>query len=63
MRAEWHDWRWVRPASTGDDLRKMGIPPGPAYATLLTQLRHAWLDHEISSLEEEKLRLKRSREL
>ncbi|MCW1970476.1 MAG: hypothetical protein KIH69_020390 [Anaerolineae bacterium] len=53
MRAEWHDWRWVRPATTGDDLRERGIAPGPRYAAILARLRAAWLDGEIASLQEE----------
>ncbi len=50
---EWRDWRWVRPVTNGDDLRKLGLPPGPIYAKLLGRLRAAWLDSEVKSLAEE----------
>ncbi len=53
MRAEWHVWRWVKPVTTGDDLRARGLPPGPRYGELLARLRDAWLDHEVSSPDEE----------
>ena len=51
---EWKDWRWVRPVTTGDDLRALGLPPGPAYGRILDRLRCAWLDEEIHSYAEEK---------
>jgi tRNA nucleotidyltransferase (CCA-adding enzyme) len=54
---EWKDWRWVRPASTGDDLRALGLPPGPRYREILAQLRAAWLDREIESFEAEQVLL------
>jgi tRNA nucleotidyltransferase (CCA-adding enzyme) len=50
---EWKDWRWVRPVTTGDDLRALGLPPGPAYGRILDRLRCAWLDEEIHSYAEE----------
>jgi tRNA nucleotidyltransferase (CCA-adding enzyme) len=50
---EWKDWRWVRPVTTGDDLRALGLPPGPAYGRILDRLRCAWLDEEVHSYAEE----------
>ncbi len=50
---EWKDWRWVRPVTTGDDLRALGLPPGPAYGRILDRLRCAWLDEEVHSYVEE----------
>jgi tRNA nucleotidyltransferase (CCA-adding enzyme) len=47
------DWRKVVPSITGDDLRSMGIPPGPVYRHILNTLRYSWLDDEITSLEDE----------
>ena len=55
---EWQDWRWVRPLTTGDDLRKMGVAPGPIYAKLIRRLRAAWLDGEVKSLADEQKLLK-----
>jgi tRNA nucleotidyltransferase (CCA-adding enzyme) len=53
MQCEWKDWRWVRPATTGDDLKARGVPPGPAYGRILTALRAAWLDKTVISFEDE----------
>ncbi len=50
---ELRDWRWVRPATTGDDLKRMGVPPGPRFKTLLDALRAAWLDGAVKSLAQE----------
>lgn len=46
-------WRDLTPSTTGHDLRRMGLSPGPRYQTILTELRNAWLDGQISSPEEE----------
>lgn len=43
------EWRHVKPKTTGRDLQKMGIPPGPRYQQILSRLRAAWLDGEICS--------------
>jgi tRNA nucleotidyltransferase (CCA-adding enzyme) len=43
----------VRPSIGGDDLRELGLPPGPLYSRLLEALRDARLDGEVSSREEE----------
>lgn len=48
-----HTWRLVYPQTTGDTLRAMGIPPGPEYREILWQLRAAWLDGRVNSVEEE----------
>ena len=58
MLHEWQTWRWVKPATSGDDLRAMGIPPGPAYSRLLQRLRKARLDDEVKSDDEERALLK-----
>jgi tRNA nucleotidyltransferase (CCA-adding enzyme) len=47
-------WSDVEPITTGDDLRKMGLKPSPAYGQILDALRDAWLDGEIDTVEEEK---------
>ena len=48
------NWRHVHPHATGDDLKALGLPPGPRYKEILTRLRAAWLDEEVKSEEEEK---------
>ncbi|MBI4785645.1 MAG: CBS domain-containing protein [Chloroflexi bacterium] len=45
--------RQVAPELTGDDLKQMGIPPGPRYRKILMRLRAARLDGEVSSRAEE----------
>ena len=48
------EWRRVKPKTTGHDLKKLGIPPGPQYTEILRRLRAAWLDGEVKTDEEEK---------
>ncbi len=50
-------WIKVKPFTNGEDLRKMGIPPGPTYKSILSRLRKAWLDEEIRSIEHENILL------
>lgn len=40
--------RFVHPTITGDDLRALGLPPGPAYSRVLHALRQAWLDGRVT---------------
>lgn len=51
------EWRHVKPRTTGHDLKKRGIPPGPRYTEILRRLRAAWLDGEVKSEEEELIML------
>lgn len=48
------EWWHVKPKTTGHDLKKRDIPPGPKYNEILRRLRAAWLDGEVKSEEEEK---------
>ncbi len=41
-------WRHVQPALTGDDLRALGLPPGPVYTRILNRLLAARLDGEVT---------------
>jgi tRNA nucleotidyltransferase (CCA-adding enzyme) len=41
-------WRSVKPSTNGRKLRARGLKPGPCYAKILTRLRAARLDGEIS---------------
>lgn len=52
-------WRHVRPTVTGDDLRRLGLPPGPIYKRILRRLRAAWLDGEVQHPDEERALLDR----
>ena len=42
-------WRFVHPVTTGHDLKALGLKPGPCYRRILSRLRSARLDGEISS--------------
>lgn len=46
-------WRHVWPRTTGSDLIKRGLPPGPAFRVILSGLRTAWLDGELKTKEDE----------
>ena len=52
-------WQHVEANITGADLREAGLAPGPNYARILTRIRSAWLDGEISTRPEEKSLLTR----
>jgi tRNA nucleotidyltransferase (CCA-adding enzyme) len=47
-------WHPVAPSITGDDLLKLGIPPGPVYRHILNTLRNSMLDGEIRSTNDER---------
>jgi tRNA nucleotidyltransferase (CCA-adding enzyme) len=47
------EWWGTKPRTTGHDLKKRGIPPGPKYNEILRRLRAAWLDGEVKTEEEE----------
>jgi tRNA nucleotidyltransferase (CCA-adding enzyme) len=52
-------WRTSQPVSTGEDLQRLGVPPGPRYGEILWALRAAWLDGEVNSLAQERELLQR----
>lgn len=52
------EWRHIKPQTTGHDLKKLGVEPGPRYTEILHRLRAAWLDGEVKSGEEEENLLK-----
>jgi len=52
------EWWHVKPKTTGHDLKKRGIPPGPKYTEILRRLRAAWLDGEVKTETEEETLLK-----
>ncbi|MDZ4763464.1 MAG: CBS domain-containing protein [Chloroflexota bacterium] len=47
IRSYAHEWQYLRPVTTGDTLRKMGLKPGRCYGIILEQLRTARLDGDI----------------
>ena len=49
----WKEWRTIQPLLTGDDLKALGIPPGPSYRRILNRLRVARLNGELESRAEE----------
>ncbi len=51
-------WQHVESNITGLDLKGAGLEPGPRYAEILSRVRNAWLDGEISNKKEEKDLLK-----
>ncbi len=54
LKTYWQEWANVNAELGGDDLRQMGLPPGPRFAKILSKLRDARLDGEISTVEEER---------
>ncbi len=40
-------WTRISPTITGNDLQRLGVPPGPQYKSILQRLRNARLDGEI----------------
>lgn len=46
-------WQYITPTINGHDLEERGVPPGPIYRKILSGLRAAWVDGNISSKEEE----------
>lgn len=49
----YREWRHVKTAVTGHDLREMGLPPGPRYAVILDKLLAARLDGEVNDASDE----------
>jgi len=45
--------RYIKPALTGDDLKRMGIPPGPRIKEILHLLHEAKLDGKVASKQNE----------
>jgi len=47
------NWQGKKPLTSGEDLKQLGLEPGPRYKEILSRLRAAWLDGEIETKEEE----------
>lgn len=52
-------WRALEPIADGETLKGLGLPPGPAYGRILSQLRAGWLNEEITTEAEERAALER----
>ena len=52
-------WQHLQPLLDGDDLRRMGLPPGRIYRQILQRLRAARLDGEVSTREDEEVLARR----
>jgi tRNA nucleotidyltransferase (CCA-adding enzyme) len=53
LQIEWveryyREWRWMKTAVTGDDLRALGLKPGPQFGTILDRLLAARLDGNVT---------------
>ncbi|NOH13932.1 MAG: CCA tRNA nucleotidyltransferase [Chloroflexi bacterium] len=54
-----NDWVDIKARADGHTLKERGLEPGPRYKEILTTLRSAWLDGEVSTPEEEEVLLER----
>jgi tRNA nucleotidyltransferase (CCA-adding enzyme) len=52
--------RQVRISVTGDDLKRLGVPPGPRYKRILADLLDAKLDGSVRTEEEEKVFIRKA---
>ena len=48
------EWRHIKPRTTGNDLKRLGLEPGPKYQAILQKLGNAWLDGEVKNVKQEK---------
>jgi tRNA nucleotidyltransferase (CCA-adding enzyme) len=53
------EWRLVEPEISGDDLKEMGLKPGPLFGQLLDALRDARLDGKVGTRQDEEALLER----
>jgi len=47
------NWRWIEPHTDGNKLKEMGIPPGPVYKKIISDLRFSWIEGRVRSEKEE----------
>jgi len=50
------EWRFIRPAITGEDLKNLGLKPGPIYKVILQEIRDKLVDNELSYDREEQIK-------
>ena len=46
-------WRWIKPFTDGTTLQERGLKTGPAYSSILNELKAGWIDNKIKTQEEE----------
>jgi tRNA nucleotidyltransferase (CCA-adding enzyme) len=51
-------WHKLIPATNGQRLKELGLPPGPHYSEIIHRLHSAWIDGEIQSKEQEEIFLR-----
>jgi tRNA nucleotidyltransferase (CCA-adding enzyme) len=47
-------WSTIKCYTDGTTLKKLGIPPGPIYRSILTELREAWMAGKVTNQSEER---------
>ena len=52
-------WRKIQPYTDGSVLKKKGLAPGPAYQSILTEIRSGWVDGKITTQQQEQLLLEK----
>ena len=50
-------WQHIKPISNGNTLKSLGLEPGPQYREILSALRNAWLDGDVTDNTEEQVLL------
>jgi tRNA nucleotidyltransferase (CCA-adding enzyme) len=58
LAAYWQAYRHVKPTVNGNDLKALGLSPGPVYGRILGALRDASLDGQVASEAEERALLR-----
>ncbi|TCK06484.1 CBS domain-containing protein [Phorcysia thermohydrogeniphila] len=48
-------WRFIKPLVNGEDLKSMGLKPGPVFKKILSKLKYAIIDGELPNDREEQL--------
>lgn len=54
-----HRLRILKPITTGEDLKALGMPSGPRYGEILSRLQIAYLDGKITNADEERALLRK----
>ncbi|MCA9895627.1 MAG: hypothetical protein KC615_21730, partial [Anaerolineae bacterium] len=50
-------WQHIKPIANGNTLKSLGLEPGPQYREILSALRNAWLDGDVTDNTEEQVLL------